>query len=82
MKDKWFAPEAELAIYPPVNPEEVPDVAQVLLAGVVQEGPMPNPEIEGGQIVLIAQNNNTVQRPPETHCLAHVPGDNRGYTSP
>jgi hypothetical protein len=55
-KDKWF----------------VPVVAQVLLAGVVQEGPMPNPEIEGGQIVLIAQNNNIVQRPPQTLNTMHA----------
>jgi hypothetical protein len=71
-KDKWIAPEEELVIHPPVDPKEVPEVAQVLLSGVVQEEPVPNPEIEGGQIVLIAQNNNTVQRPSQTLDTMHA----------
>jgi hypothetical protein len=71
-KDKWIAPEAELIIHPPVNSEEIPEVAQVLLSGVVQEEPIPNPEIKGGQIVLITQNNNIVQRPPQTLDTMHA----------
>jgi hypothetical protein len=43
-----------------------------LFQGTVQEAPIPNPEIEGGHIVLIAQNNNQVQRPSQVLDRMHA----------
>jgi hypothetical protein len=63
-KDKWIAQEAEVLIAPPL-PFSIEEAAAARFSGVVQEPPTPNPEIEGCQIVLIAQNNSKVQRPPQ-----------------
>jgi hypothetical protein len=51
-------------IYLPLGLEELP--------GTIQEVLIPHPEIDGGQIVLIARNNNAVQRPPQNLDRMHA----------
>jgi hypothetical protein len=70
-KDKWIAPEAEALMAPPL-PFPIEEMAAALFSGVVQEPPIPNPEMGGGQIVLIAENNNKVQRPPQSLDRMHA----------
>jgi hypothetical protein len=45
-------------------PEFVEHSAQLPFSGVSQGVRIPNPDIAGGHIALIAQNNNPVQEPP------------------
>jgi hypothetical protein len=63
-KDMWVTHDAEVLTCPPMPEEFAGQSAQLLFSGISQGVRTPNPEIAGGYIALIAQNDNIVQEPP------------------
>jgi hypothetical protein len=56
-EDRWVAQEVEVLPYPPMPEEHVEASAHMLFEGKIQGHRHPNPEIPGGNIALIVQNN-------------------------
>jgi hypothetical protein len=61
VKDKWVTHDAEVMTYPPMSEELARDSVHQVLAKAKSCDRNPNPEIPGGYIALIAQDNNQVQ---------------------
>jgi hypothetical protein len=63
-RDKLVSRDAESMTYPPMPDEFVGNSAELLFSGGSLRSRVPNPEIAGGYIALIEQNNNQMQDPP------------------
>jgi hypothetical protein len=63
-KDRCVTHDAEVLTYPAMPEELAENSGQLLFSGVSQAARIPNPEVPGGHIALIATNNNPVQEPP------------------
>jgi hypothetical protein len=70
-KDKWFDGRVTVLSDPPMSDDIAADFGRILLGGQLQER-CDNQEVQGGQIALIASNNNIVQRPPNSLDRMHA----------
>jgi hypothetical protein len=73
-KDRWIGPgEFEVVTFSSMEKAAAPQYAEAPFGGNITEGDfVPNPEIPGGNIALIEQNNNRAQKPLETLVQMHA----------
>jgi hypothetical protein len=71
-KDKWIYEDITVLSYPPMPDQHATHSAQILVGGGKLQERYDDPGVQGGQIALIASNNNKVQRPPNSLDRIHA----------